>query len=153
MKPQKWMPGWNRLVIVGQIRGRQWWGVDFRLRNQCPLPWWLCDDNMWHLSSSPVVGTHSITRGTSSLPEPRFTHIWKSGENIYLVKSEDQSIIQAVKDQMSMRYSSAPNCPYLSLESKRFKEIHERYDRGGHRGFLPSFCPFKKIFILSCKST
>lgn len=71
------MDAWR--MIVGQIRAGQWWGVDFRLRNQCPLPWWLCDDNMWHLSSSPVVGTHSITRGTSSLPEPRFTHIWKNG--------------------------------------------------------------------------
>ena len=52
-----------------------------------------------------------------------------------------------VQDQMSMRYSSAPNCPYLCLESKRFKEIHERYDRGGHRGSLPSFCPFLKFLF------
>ena len=86
----------------------------FQAQKSVPTPMMtLMTCGKWHLSSSPVVGTRSITRGTFSLPEPRFTHIWKNGENIYLMKSENQSTVQAVKDQMRMRYSSAPNCPYL----------------------------------------
>ena len=54
MKAQKWTPGWNRCMIVGQIRAGQWSGVDFRLRNQHPLPWWFCDDNMWQIAPELV---------------------------------------------------------------------------------------------------
>ena len=245
MKAQKWTPGWNRCIIIGQIRAGQWWGVDFRLRNQHPLSWWFCDDNMWQMAPELVSSAghplhyqgNLLTAWTSV-----YTHLknwrkyltceeWRPKHCSGCKGSDEHEIFHCPKLSLLMfriwrrqwhptpvllpgkshgqrslvgcspsgRYEldmterlhfhfslshigegngNPLQCSCLDnprdggawwaaiygiaqgrtrlkwlssslacLESKCFKEIHERFDWGGHHGSRPSFCLFKKNFL------